>query len=188
MFRIFYFHLAGIDIPKLKRNALSGQHIRLENALRNYVMERTNFNVYLFKALDAYPYDLEEAIEALNYALSYDAKNVQALYLMGKIYAEQLGEYEIAKSYFSEALVGGMDWPRIYPVYIRTLVLNEDYKEAQRLLDFALGRKATDKGALYFYQGLLNEVQGRFKEAIDAYKQAKRRGLNNEFIRNVSSI
>ncbi|WP_430967804.1 tetratricopeptide repeat protein [Spongiimicrobium sp. 2-473A-2-J] len=148
-------------------------------------MERTNFNIYLFKALDAYPYNLEEAIEALNYALSYDAKNVQALYLMGKIYTEQLGEFETAKSCFSEALASGLDWPKIYPAYIRTLVLNEDYEEAQKLLDFAIVRKATDKGALYFYQGLLKEVQGEFKEAIKAYKQAKRHGLNNEFIRRV---
>ncbi|MEK6155434.1 tetratricopeptide repeat protein [Flavobacteriaceae bacterium 3-367] len=149
------------------------------------IMERTNFNIYLFKALDAYPYNLEEAIEALNYALSYDAKNVQALYLMGKIYTEQLGEFETAKSCFSEALASGLDWPKIYPAYIRTLVLNEDYEEAQKLLDFAIVRKATDKGALYFYQGLLKEVQGEFKEAIKAYKQAKRHGLNNEFIRRV---
>jgi len=148
-------------------------------------MERTNFNIYLFKALDAYPYALEETIEALNYALSYDAKDAQALYLMGRIYAEQLGAFETAKSCFSEALVNGLDWPKIYPIYIRTLILNEDYEEAQKLLDFAMNRKATDKGVLYFYQGLLKEVQGEFKEAIHAYKQAKKQGLNNEFIRRI---
>lgn len=141
--------------------------------------------MYLFKALDAYPYDLEEAIEALNYALSYDDKNAKALCLMGKVYAEQLGEYEAAKECYAQAMASHMEMPYIYPDYIRTLIMNEDYEEAQKLLDFAMALKAADKAVLYFYQGLLNEVQNEYKEAINAYKQAKKHGLNNEFIRRI---
>lgn len=151
----------------------------------SHIMERTNFNMYLFKALDAYPYELEEAIEALNYALSYDEKNVKALCLLGKVYAEQLGEYETAKECYAQAMASNMEMPYIYPDYIRTLVKNEDYEEAQKLLDFAIELKATDKGALFFYQGLLKEVQLEFKEAIQAYNQAKKHGLNNEFTRRI---
>ena len=141
--------------------------------------------MYLFKALDAYPYDLEEAIEALNYALSYDDKNAKALCLMGKVYAEQLGEYEAAKECYAQAMASNMEVPYIYPDYVRTLIMNEDYGEAQKLLDFAMALKAADKAALYFYQGLLNEAQNEYKEAINAYKQAKKHGLNNEFIRRI---
>ncbi len=141
--------------------------------------------MYLCKALDAYPYDLEEAIEALNYALSYDDKNAKALCLMGKVYAEQLGEYEAAKECYAQAMASNMEVPYIYPDYVRTLIMNEDYGEAQKLLDFAMALKAADKAALYFYQGLLNEVQCEYKEAINAYKQAKKHGLNNEFIRRI---
>lgn len=39
---------------------------------------------YIFQALDAYPYNLEETVESLNYALSYDDKNAVALCLMGE--------------------------------------------------------------------------------------------------------
>lgn len=141
--------------------------------------------MYLFKALDAYPYDLEEAIEALNYALSYDDKNAKALCLMGKVYAEQLGEYEAAKECYAQAMASKMEMPYIYPDYVRTLIMNEDYEEAQKLLDFAMALKAANKAALYFYQGLLNEVQSEYKEAINAYKQAKKNGLSNEFIRRI---
>lgn len=141
--------------------------------------------MYLFKALDAYPYDLEEAIEALNYALSYDDKNAKALCLMGKVYTEQLGEYEAAKECYAQAMASNMEMPYIYPDYIRTLIMNEDYEEAQKLLDFAMALKAADKAALYFYQGLLNEVQREYKKAINAYKQAIKHGLNNEFIRRI---
>ena len=45
---------------------------------------------YLVKAIDAYPYNLEEAIESLDYALSGDNNNAATLCLYGRVYAEQL--------------------------------------------------------------------------------------------------
>ena len=51
---------------------------------------------YLFQALDNYPYSLEETVESLDYALSYDEKNTVALCLYGRLYAEQLKHYETA--------------------------------------------------------------------------------------------
>ena len=59
---------------------------------------------YLFQALDNYPYSLEETIESLDYALSYNDKNVMALCLYGRVQTEQLADYEEAKRYFQEAL------------------------------------------------------------------------------------
>jgi hypothetical protein len=50
----------------------------------------TLVNNYIFKALDNYPYYLDEVMESLNYALSYDNKNTMALTLMGKVHAEKL--------------------------------------------------------------------------------------------------
>lgn len=150
-------------------------------------MENTNFNRYLFKALEAYPYDLEEAIEALSYALSYDAKNVQALCLMGKIYMEQLGEYEAAKECYAEAMASNMDMPTIYPDYVRTLLCNEDFKEAKKLIDFALTVKGTDKGTLYILRGQLFEGMRKYKKAIKAFEESKKFGYNNDFIRFVEN-
>ena len=53
-----------------------------------------NIDKYLFQALDNYPYSLEETIESLDYALSYDSKNTTALCLYGRIQTEQLQNYE----------------------------------------------------------------------------------------------
>lgn len=144
-------------------------------------MERTMLNTYLLKAMDAYPYVLEEAMEALSYALSFDSKNVQALCLLGKVYAEQMHDYEAAKECYAEAMANGMEMPFVYPDYIKTLVLNEDYNEAQKLLDFALTIKATDKGTLYLIQGQLFEKLGNNGKAIKALHKAGNLGLNNEF-------
>lgn len=143
-------------------------------------MERTNYNRYLFKALEAYPYELEVAVEALNYALTYDPENAVALYLMGRVYSEQLGDYEAAKVYYSEALAADMDCPYIYPYYVYTLLLNENYKEAKKLLDYALTVRSTDKGLMHMYEGFLYEFQGKFRKAIKSMKVAKKITFNED--------
>lgn len=181
MFRIFYFHLAGIDIPRLKRE-IAWLGAQLCPACKNsFVMERTNSNTYLFRALEAYPYELEEAIEALNYALSYDAKNVQALCLMGKVYAEQLGEYEAAKQCFEQALENGLDLPFVYPFYIAILIKNEDLAEAQKVLEFAITVKGADKAVLYSLQSWLFEVWRQYKMAIKAMEEVKVYAYNSDY-------
>lgn len=145
-------------------------------------MENNLHNGYLFKALDAYPYNLEETLEALNYALSYNGSDAHALYLMGLVYAEQLQEYDIAKEYFAEAMASKMDLPVIYPFYIRTLIKNEDYQEAQKLLDFAYKVKGTDKAFLKSIQAVLYEKTGNYKRAVSSYKKAIRLAVNNAFV------
>ena len=145
-------------------------------------MDTNTHNIYLFKALDAYPFALEEAIEALNYALSYDEKNVQALCLMANLQADQLSDYEAAKHYFEAAVASKMELPRIYPDYVYTLIRNEDFEEAQKVLDYALLLKGADKALLNLLQGQLFEAQKRNKKALKAYKRGLKLGLNNHFI------
>src|SRR5690606_6112467 len=145
-------------------------------------MDTNPQNIYLFKALDAYPFALEEAIEALNYALSYDEKNVQALCLMANLQADQLSDYEAAKHYFEAAVASKMELPKIYPDYIFTLIRNEDFEEAQKVLDYALLLKGADKALLNLLQGQLFEAQQRNKKALKAYKRGLKIGLSNHFI------
>lgn len=145
-------------------------------------METNTHNIYLFKALDAYPFELEEAVEALNYALSYDPNSVVALCLMANLHADQLRDFETAKYFFEAAMVSNMEMPGIYPDYIYTLIRNEDYEEAQKLLDFAMTLKATDKAVLEIMQGRILEIAEKYKEAIAAYKRALKKGLNTYFI------
>ena len=144
-------------------------------------MDTHTSNIYLFKALDAYPYQLEETIEALNYALSYDDKNVIALCLMANLHADSLTDYETAKHYFEAAVASDMEMPSIYPDYIYTLIANEDFDEAEKLIDFAKTLKATDKAVLELLLGYVYEATARYKEAISQYKLAIEKGRNNFF-------
>jgi len=128
---------------------------------------------YLFQALDSYPYSLEETIESLDYAFSYDAKNTMVLCLYGRIQAEQLWNYEEAKTYFQEALAINIHALEVYPYYIQTLILNEDYEEAQKLIDFALTIKGINRSEIFVKKAILFEAQLQFKSALEAIKNAK---------------
>ena len=139
-------------------------------------------NLYLFKALEAYPWELEKAVEALQYALSYEPENVTALCLMARVYAEQLEDFEMAKMYFEKAIAANIQMPKIYPPYIRALLLNDDFDEAQKVIDFAMTLKATDKGTLYLLQGQLFENLHTYEKAEKALKEARNVGLNTDFI------
>ncbi|PTS93177.1 hypothetical protein DBR27_18785 [Flavobacterium sp. HMWF030] len=143
---------------------------------------------YLFQALDNYPYSLEETIESLDYAFSYDAKNTMVLCLYGRIQAEQLLNYEEAKHYFQEALAINIHALEVYPHYLQTLIVNEDYDEAQRLIDFALTIKGINKSDIYVKRAILCEVQQQFKEALEAIKKAKLSTLQFPFESDITEV
>lgn len=150
-------------------------------------MDTNLLNNYVLKAIDAYPYDLEETVENLNYALSYESNNAYALYLMGRLQAEQFGDFEKAKQYYAEALANKMDFHKVYSHYILVLIWNEDYKEAQKLIDFALTIKGVNKGEVYLHQGQLLECLQEYKNALKALKTGKKLGYNDNFISFINS-
>lgn len=143
-------------------------------------------NNYVFKALENYPYDLEEVMEALNYALSYDNKNTMALTLLGRVYAEKLYKYEEAIVYYKQALAENMYAFEVYEPYIRVLLWNEDYKEAEDFIDFALTVKGSDKAILYLKKAILYEQKKEYKKALTFIKKAKSNAYNSEFMKTVN--
>ncbi|MGS2725769.1 hypothetical protein ACU8DI_04115 [Psychroserpens sp. BH13MA-6] len=143
-------------------------------------MDTNLLNNYVLKAIDAYPYDLEETVENLNYALSYESDNAYALYLMGRLQAEQFGDYEKAKFYFAEALANKMDFIKVYPRYISVLLWNHDFDEAQKLIAFAKTVKAIQKGEILVLEAQLFECQEAYKEALKTFKKAKLLVYNND--------
>lgn len=143
---------------------------------------------HLFQAMDCYPYNLEEAVESLEYALSYDSQNTMALCLMGRIYAEQLLNYQIAVKYFQEALSYNIDALEVYPHYINTLILNEDLEEAEKLIVFALSIKGINKTEILLKKAGLAEIKQEFKAAKKLIKEIKLINCNQEMNSAVSEI
>lgn len=143
---------------------------------------------YLFQALDNYPFWLEGTIESLDYAFSYDDKNTMVLCLYGRIQAEQLLNYEEAKSYFQQALAINIHALEVYPYYLKTLILNEDYDEAQKLIDFALTVKGINKSEIYIKKATLLEAKQEFKKALNEIKNAKLYSLQFAFDSDVTDV
>lgn len=136
---------------------------------------------YLFQALDNYPYWLEGTIESLDYALSYDDKNTTALCLYGRIHAEQLQDYEGAKNYFQQAISIDILALEVYPYYIETLLLNEDYEEAIKLIDFALTIKGVKKVEIKLKLVSLLERQLQFKKAAKLLKKVQLESISSDY-------
>lgn len=128
---------------------------------------------YLAQAIDCYPGNLEAAIEALDYSLSYNEKSTMALCLYGRLMSEQLFKFAEAKVFFEKAIAIDLHAIEVYPYYIRTLTANEDYAEAQKLAEFAATIKGIDKYELAMAKLALYEKQHLFDEAGSALKDAK---------------
>lgn len=143
-------------------------------------------NNYVFKAIENYPYDLEETMEALNYALSYDDKNTIALTLLGRVYAEKLYKYEDALVYFKQVLAENIHAYEVYIPYIHTLLWNHDYQEAKKFVNFALTVKGADKGTLYLKKAIIFEYLKKYKKALTCIKLAKEHTFNNDFMYEIN--
>jgi len=145
-------------------------------------------NTYVFKAMENYEYDLEQTMEALHYALSYDDKNTMALTLMGRVFSEKLFNYEEAKDYFKKALAVNVKAFEVYPYYLNVLLWNEDYSEAETFIKFALAVKGADKGVLYLKKALLYEKTGEYKKALSTLKHAKVNTFNAYFLTTLDEV
>lgn len=139
-------------------------------------------NKYYFQALDNFPYNLEETIQALNYALSYDDHNAESLCLLGRVYSEIIQDYETAKSYFEEAMQTKLDSVSIPLFYIDCLVNNEDYEEAFKLIKYAKGIKGIDQSRILYRKAIFFEKQSKWKKALKILKKARKCAANKNYL------
>lgn len=141
----------------------------------------SSIDKYLVKAIDAYPYNLEEAIESLDYALSGDNNSAATLCLYGRVYAEQLQDYATAKTYFQDALAADIKAVFVYPYFIQLLIDFDEDTEAEKLIDFALTVKGIDKPLIISKLIMLKEKLGQFKEVKKWIGHLKSIVLNDDY-------
>ncbi|MET3037912.1 hypothetical protein ABXT08_17580 [Chryseobacterium sp. NRRL B-14859] len=131
-------------------------------------------NKYYFEALDYFPYNMSDCLDALHYALSYEPEDADSLCLMGRVYSEILKDYETAKKYFEEAMqsnIGNVNTPKYY---IECLLSNDDYKEAEKLISYALKMKGINKAEILSAKSLLFERKGDYQEALKQLEEARK--------------
>ncbi|MFC6268378.1 tetratricopeptide repeat protein [Frigoriflavimonas asaccharolytica] len=136
-------------------------------------------NKYYFEALDCFPYNLPECLEALNYALSYDPEDADALCLMARIHSEILKDYETAKKYFAEAMMHDVANINTPEFYINCLINNEDFEEAEKLINYSSKIKGIDQSVIWILRSYLSEKRGNFINAIHFLEKAKKYCFNS---------
>lgn len=140
---------------------------------------------YYLKALDLYPYDLEESMENLNYALSCNQDHIGANYLMGKLHLEQLNEYESAEEYFIIAMASHSENANVCMDYASLLIQLREYDRAHDLLCHAQKIKGLDLWKIKVRKALIHENKGNYKKARKLFKKALLFAYNQEDINKI---
>lgn len=135
-------------------------------------MAITLADTYYIKALDNYPYNLEEMLENINYALSYDDQHAEANTLMAKFYTYEVPKFELAKEYAHKAI--GSD-PLCVPAFgalAEILMHSGDIIELKNVVKYVCTLKEAN---IYYFKGILAqayEENGKLKKAQKILKDA----------------
>ncbi|WP_430813751.1 tetratricopeptide repeat protein [Carboxylicivirga sp. RSCT41] len=142
---------------------------------------------YFIKALDQYPYSLEEAIENLGYALSQNGEHSGANYLMGKLHQEQMNDFSKAETYYLKALAGNQDDLNVCMAYIHLLIVIKEFDKAQNLIAYANKIKGVDLSKTYSFQALIHESQRDYEQALVLFKKARFEAYNEECMTHINN-
>lgn len=137
---------------------------------------------YYLKAYNCYPYDIEEVVENLNYALGYDAEHVGANYLMGRIYMEQFKDLSKAEEYYVTALSNNANHIEASHSYSMLLISKKDFAKARKVLSFTTKIKGADLGSVYRTLAYCYEAEKKYKKALNCIKKAKTNTYNEHFM------
>ena len=136
---------------------------------------------YYLKAVDLYPFNLEDVVESLKFALSYDNDHVGANHLMGKIYAEQLHDYAKAESYYQIAMAGDPRNENVCLDYILLFITIKEFGKAEKLIAYTRSFKGVDLARILHHEGLIQESQHKYDLAVQLYEQAFLESYNEEY-------
>ena len=159
-------------------------------------MSITLADSYYLKALDLYPYELDQVTEALNFAISYDNDHAGAHCLLGILNLYQLGKYREAEDHFERALASNIDYAETYYSYADLLIQIGEYGKAKKLIKYAYKIKGINVTRLKHIEGLIAEIKGDYKKAkeylniayVSSYKKVERDFLKAELERVKSKM
>jgi tetratricopeptide (TPR) repeat protein len=133
---------------------------------------------YLLKAKDAYHYDMETCVEALNYAMSYEDENAEVWLLHGKVMLYYIKDYSSAEESFLNALSVDPTHSETFIEFIWLRINEARFLEAQQLLYKALQVVKKDFAQLFRLQAVLLEYEESYAEAIESLEIALEKTYN----------
>lgn len=134
---------------------------------------------YYIKALDSYPYDLSEAIESLNYALSYEPEHSGSHNLLGKMYWNEFQNIEKALYHYELALEADPCHISTYMEMIDLYSQNFKYDKALKIIRFACRLEGANMIILMHREAMIYELMGEHKIARKVLIQTKQLSTSN---------
>jgi len=87
---------------------------------------------YFIRAVDEYPYNLEEVFRNIELVLTNDKRHAGALCLLARIYHEQLERHEEADQYFRKSLSANPRYAPAFAHFIAFLLEIGEVDEAEQ--------------------------------------------------------
>ncbi len=128
--------------------------------------------LYYLKALDAYPYELAEVEENLNYALAYDSEHLSSLCLKSRLYLQDLGWIQEAREIAEQALAIDPNHPCAAMALLNSLIEGRDLKKAIRFLSHIERNVPLKPLYIYQYMAKIMDLKFEYNIAINYYKMA----------------
>lgn len=120
---------------------------------------------------------ISDAINLLEGILNEDPHYGKAYNHLGWIYETKYKNYPKAEEYYRKCLEFTPDYPAVYLNISVVLSHLGKWKDLEDVLNGALLVPGVDKATIYNEFGIMNELQGKFEEAINYYKTAIRFSL-----------
>lgn len=137
---------------------------------------------YFLKAWEDYDYNLEEVVENLNYALSYDQEHAGANYLMGKLYMEKFQKYDHAEEYFISSMASEPDNINTCESYTWLMIKTKKYNEALKLIKYTYKLKGVITAEAMRMEALVNELMYDYHKSKLLLLGAMRESYDSDYI------
>lgn len=137
-------------------------------------------NQYYLKASENFEFNLEEAIEHLNYALSYDQEHAGANYLMGRVHEEHFLNFREAEECYIKSLAADEESLLTCESYAGLLIRLQRHEEALKLLGYAMRLPGARTSVFRALEALVYEQRQEFEKAKQVLRQAKLESYSSE--------
>lgn len=141
---------------------------------------------YYLKAKDNYPYDLPEAMESLEYAMSYNNEHAGTHCLMGTFYYEQLNDFKEAFYHFEQAMIHDVEHIDTYYFFSMALIEYGEFDKAKTLLKHAETIKGICLSCVFERKALIHEKMGNLKKSEKQLLKAVSMSTSNCEIGNLN--
>jgi tetratricopeptide (TPR) repeat protein len=126
---------------------------------------------YYLKAYDAYPFDLAEVEENLDYALAYDPEHQASLCLKSRYYLYDLNWIGQARELAERAVALDPQNPCAAAALLNCMIEARALNEALRFLDYINRKVPMPEMQKIAYMAFIMDLKMEFKLAINYYKR-----------------